>query len=180
MGSSGEQQRRPGDDGARHGHPLLLAGRELLGLVALLAGQVHAGDRVADARRQVAAPRILAGDGERQPHVLDDVEQRHQVERLEHEPGALAPQARRLRHRTAGRWPRPRAGPRRWSAGPGRRAAGAAWYLPEPDGPMSATNSPGITWQRHAAHRLDDLAGHPVLPGDARASRIGDARVAGR
>ena len=62
----GEQQRRPGHERPGDGDALLLAGRELVGLVVLLAGQVDERDDVADPLRQLAACRVLAGDRERQ------------------------------------------------------------------------------------------------------------------
>ena len=50
-----EQERRSGDEGAGDGHSLLLAGRQLVGLVMLLAGQVDQRDDVAD-RGRAARP----------------------------------------------------------------------------------------------------------------------------
>ena len=89
----GEEQRRPGDQGPRDRHALLLTGRQLVGLVASLGGQVDEGDDVVDALAQLAAGRVAAGDGEGQRHVLGDVEERDEVEGLEDEPGPLAPEA---------------------------------------------------------------------------------------
>ena len=45
----GEQEGRPGDERPGDGDALLLAGRQLVGLVVLLAGQVDQPDGVADA-----------------------------------------------------------------------------------------------------------------------------------
>ena len=69
----GEQERRPGDERAGDGHPLLLARRQLVGLVVLLAGQVDQLDDVADPVAELAAGRVPAGDGERQRDVLGRV-----------------------------------------------------------------------------------------------------------
>ena len=46
--------------------------------------------------RELALGRVLAGDRERQGDVLDDVQQRDQVERLEDEAGPLAAEPGRL------------------------------------------------------------------------------------
>ena len=56
----GEQERRPGDERAGDGDALLLAGRQLVGLVVLLAGQVDQLDDVADALGELAASRDRA------------------------------------------------------------------------------------------------------------------------
>ncbi len=51
----GEEEGRSGDQGAGHRDPLLLAGRQLVGLVVLLAGQFDRGDHVPDPLGQLAA-----------------------------------------------------------------------------------------------------------------------------
>src|SRR5438128_6311870 len=88
----GEEQRGPRDERPRDRHPLLLAGRELIGLVVGLAGEVDQGDDLGDSPRQLALARIEAGDRERERDVLGDVEQRDEVEELEDKAGLLAPQ----------------------------------------------------------------------------------------
>ena len=91
----GEQEGRPGDEGPGDGDALLLAGRQLVGLVAGLGAPRSTSSmtsRIAVA--QLAPRRIGAGDGERQADVLGDIEQRDQVERLEDEPRPVAAQAR--------------------------------------------------------------------------------------
>ena len=105
----GEQERGTGDERPGDGDPLLLAGRQLVGLVMLLAGQVDQLDDIADPFGQLAPCRVAAGDRERQRDVLDDVEQRDQVERLEDEPGPVTAQSRRIVVGQAGRGPCPRA-----------------------------------------------------------------------
>ena len=73
----------------RQRHALLLAGRELVGpVVGLVAEPDH--------RQQLADPlpvacRRVAGDEERQRHVLGDAQQRDEVEELEDESGLVAP-----------------------------------------------------------------------------------------
>ena len=136
----GQQDRRPADEGAGQRDSLLLAGGQLVGPVALAAEQVHQLEDLVDARGRVAVARIHAGDGERQRHVLVDVEERDQVEELEDEAGLLAPQAGGLgiaqvaddlavEHDLAAR-----------SAGPARRGAAAACSCPSrtaPSGPRT-------------------------------------------
>ncbi len=90
----GEEQGRAGHEGACDRHPLLLAGRQLVRLVVLLAGEVDQGDDVADPLDELAATRVVPGDRERQRDVLPDVEERDQVERLEDEAGPIAAQLR--------------------------------------------------------------------------------------
>ena len=122
----GEEEGRARDEGAGDGDALLLAGRQLVGLVVLLAGQVDELDDVADPVGELAAAGVLAGDRERQRDVLADVEQRDQVERLEDEAGPLAAQPRRLVVGEVADDLALEDRPRRWSAGRGRRGAGGA------------------------------------------------------
>ena len=140
----GEQERRSGDERPGDGDALLLAGRELVGLVALLAGQVDERDDVADPLGQLAPGRVVAGDRERQRDVLGDVEQRDEVERLEDEAGPVAAQPGRLVvGELADAWPS-----RTTSPDVGRSRPPRTWRsvdLPEPDGPIRATNSPAST-----------------------------------
>src|SRR5438874_2180115 len=97
----GEQDGRPGHEGAGDRDALLLAGGELVWTAALLAGQVHGRDHLPDAFLQLSPRRIVTGDRERQADVLANVEQWDQVERLEDEAGPLAAQPRRLTIREA-------------------------------------------------------------------------------
>ena len=150
----GEQERRPGDERAGDGDALLLAGRQLVRLVALLAGQLDEVDDLADALGQLAARRVLAGDRERQRDVLGDVEERDQVERLEDVAGPLAAEPGRWRSSDSWLMSRPS---RTTSPLVGRSRPPRSWrsvLLPEPDGPISATNSPARR-QRDAAQGLD-------------------------
>src|SRR5439155_21842281 len=68
-----EEERRPGHERTGDGDALLLAGRQLIGLVVLLAAQVDELDDVADPRRNVRRARVEAGDRERQADILGDV-----------------------------------------------------------------------------------------------------------
>src|SRR5450631_2309265 len=81
----GEQDRRPRDEGPRHGNALLLARRQLVRPMALLALEIHGLDDLADSGRDIAAPRIGPGDRERQADVLLDGQQRNEIEELEDE-----------------------------------------------------------------------------------------------
>ena len=140
--------------------------------MALLAGEVH--QRRSHRGRALRGRRsgVLAGDGERQADVLDDVEQRDQVERLEDEPGALAAEARRLvvgeaadvlalEEHLAGRGPVQAA--QELEQGALARAGRA----------HQGHELAGRHGERHAAHGLHRLAGHRVLLGEVRASRMG-------
>ena len=51
----GEEEGRPRDERSGDGDPLLLAGRQLVRLVVLLAGEVDEGDDVADPLGELAA-----------------------------------------------------------------------------------------------------------------------------
>ena len=86
----------------------------------------------------------LAGDRERQADVLGDVEERDQVEELEDEAGPVAAQpGRRVVGQLADRLALEDD-----LAGVGRSSPPSSWrsvLLPEPDGPISATNSPAST-----------------------------------
>ena len=55
----GEEEGRPGHEGAGDRDPLLLAGRQLVGLVVLLAGEVDERDDVPDPLGELAAARVL-------------------------------------------------------------------------------------------------------------------------
>ena len=112
--------------------------------MALLAGQVDELDHLGDPLLELALVRVATGDRERQGHVFDDVQQRDEVERLEDEPRPVAPQPRglvvgQLAEILAFERDLPDVGrsrpPRTWSS----------VDLPEPDGPISATNSPAST-----------------------------------
>ncbi len=121
-GLVGEEQRRPGREGAGERHPLLLAARELRRVVVAALGEADLGQQIVGAPAGAA----LAGELERQQHVLARGQVAEQLERLEDEAdlgraaGAPAGPPRApgsARRRGA---PRPRSG------GRGRRAARAA------------------------------------------------------
>src|SRR5262245_50085016 len=98
----GQEDGRPGHEGAGDGDALLLALRQLVGPMALLVGQLDELHRLTDALLELALVRVLAGDRERQADVLADVQERDEVERLEHEAGLVSPDARRLAIREPG------------------------------------------------------------------------------
>ena len=79
------------DEGARHRHALLLAARELRGVVVAAVAEADA------LEQRVAAPaRVLAAQLERHLDVLARRERRDQVERLEHEADPRGAQPRAL------------------------------------------------------------------------------------
>ena len=178
----GEEQRRAGHERTGDRDALLLAGRQLVGLVVLLAGQVDELDHVADALGDLAARRVLAGDRERQGDVLGHVEERDEVERLEDEPGPVAAQPRgpvvgqladdlALEDR-----------PRRSS---GRSRPPSSWrsvLLPLPDGPMSATNSPAATDREtpRSASTVVSPSGYDLVRSRAFEDRARSRRSRGR
>ena len=152
-----EEERGPRDERPRDRDPLLLAGRELVRAVALLARQVDERRSPSWTRSRSSpcagsCPAIVNGE----PDVLADVEQRDEVEELEDEARLLAAEPGRLvvgqRADVAALeddvpvvgWSRP---PSSWRS----------VLLPEPDGPMRATNSPGADRERDAPERIDGV-----------------------
>ena len=130
------------------------------------------GDRVADAGRELAGARVLPRDREREADVLHDVEQRHEVERLEHEPGALAPQAGRgVVREAADLLALEEDLARRRLVEPAEQLEQRA--LARPRRAHERDELAGHHLQAHAADGLDGLAGHPVSFVSAVASRIG-------
>ena len=134
----GEQERRAGDDRARDGDALLLARGQLIGAMALLAGQLDQRDRVADPvgeRRPERGswPAIVNG----RPTFSTTFSSGTRLNDWNTKPVSLAPQARRL---VVGQ-PADRLAledaPRRTSAGRARRAAGAACSCRIPTGPSA-------------------------------------------
>src|ERR1035437_591091 len=89
----GKQDRGLPQQGAGQGDALLLARRELIGVVALPPQKVDQLENLVDLLRSLAAARVDAGDRERQSHVLVHVEKRNEVEELEDEAGLLATEA---------------------------------------------------------------------------------------
>ncbi len=85
-GLVGEDDARPRRQGAGGGHPLLLAARELGGAVLEALAQVEGVDHLL----HPVAVGLAAGDVQRQTDVLERVEGRHQVERLEDEADLVA------------------------------------------------------------------------------------------
>ena len=136
--------------GRGRARPAVARRRTAVGPVLLAAGRSTSRQHVADARgarrRGGITPAIVNGRATFSSHV----EQRDQVEELEDEAGLLAAQPGGLASASRlitspSRTTSPEVGwsspPRRWSS----------VLLPEPDGPMRATNSPG----RPSARRLE-------------------------
>src|SRR5918992_2293790 len=84
----GQQDRGGGCQRPGQRDALLLAGRQLLGKVPRLVGQAHQLQELVDPL--VVARHRVAGDEERQRHVLGHRQQRDQVEELEDETGLRA------------------------------------------------------------------------------------------
>jgi hypothetical protein len=76
-----EQQLRPGHEGARDRDALLLAARELLGIVVHAVGKAHSRQHRARIRLRAHG----AGKLERKHHVFQSGHRRQELERLEHE-----------------------------------------------------------------------------------------------
>ena len=90
-GLVGEHERRVGDQRPGHGHALPLAAGELAGAVAGVVGEPHR------LEERVHPPSPLRGghaplQEQRELHVLEDGEHRHQVEGLEDEADVVEPQ----------------------------------------------------------------------------------------
>ena len=99
-GLVGEQDRRPGGEGAGEGDPLLLAPRELARIVMAALRQPHGGQQLVGASEGVGEAEQL----DRQQHVLARGEVRQQLEALEDEADLLAAEQGEavLRHRLDG------------------------------------------------------------------------------
>jgi hypothetical protein len=146
-GLVGQDHRRVVHQAARDGHSLLLAARELRGHGACTVLHVQRGRAVPRAR--CACLRIRhAGQHGQQRDVVGDVEEGNQVGRLEDEADAVAPQcaqvvdAASLRRRSPSS-PRVMRPPR--GVDDRTEATSASVLLPEPEGPISPTTSPGAT-----------------------------------
>ena len=86
-GLVGEQDGGFVDQGARDGHALLLAARQLIGVIALAAGQPHHRKQGLGALRPVGGP---SGVKQRQLHIFQRRGAGEQVEALEDEPDSAA------------------------------------------------------------------------------------------
>ena len=151
---------RPGD-----GDALLLAagelGREMIGAMR----QPHLGQQRAGRLEGVG----LAGELQRQRHVLQRRHGRHQVERLEHDADVGAADERQLvLAQPQKSWPATRTGRRVARSRPAITISSEV--LPEPLGPTMATDSPGATVDIDA---LQDLH----RPGAARQGERNVAQV---
>ena len=138
----GEQDLRVVDQGPGHGHALHLPAGELARQMAAPLGQAQVGQQPLP----VGLGPVLAVEGERQQHVFQHRQGRHQMEALEHVAEDPPADARELRLGEYSGRPR---------ISPGRRAAGSPELglsrqprmltkvvLPEPEGPTKETNSP--------------------------------------
>jgi hypothetical protein len=139
-GLVGENQRRVGDDGARHGHALLLPAGKLARQVMQAVLQAHQLERRGGVLDALGLFQV--GQLERQFHVLQRREHRNQVELLEDEADVLVAPMRDLRGRSyrASAWPSTRISPELGRSMAAIRCSSVD--LPEPDGPISTTNSP--------------------------------------
>ena len=119
--------------------------------------------RAARARAARVAASRRPRDQRRQQHVLDRGQRRQQVEELEDEADVLAAQAGQRAVVEAVVAPAADRDAARASASRARRAMCSSVLLPEPDGPMIATNSPGRDRQVDAVERAD---GRPPVAED--------------
>ena len=90
----GQQQGRMQDEGAGQRDPLLLAAAEVLRIVRQPLAESHALQQFTRGLDRVAALGHAPAEFERQQDVLERVQVRQQLERLEHESEALRPQRR--------------------------------------------------------------------------------------
>ena len=138
VGSSASRS-AAGDDGAGDRDPLLLSAGELARRVLFPAVQAHRCQR--RARGRMPRGGRLAAIEQRQLDVLERRRAREQIEALEHEAEVVPAQQRALIARQRSRRARPGTDTR-----PGRHIETAEDIhqvdLPEPLGPMIATNSP--------------------------------------
>ena len=125
------QQVGLGDKRAGNGDAHAHAAGKLAREFPRLAGEADAGERVGGATLAFGARD--ASEVERQPHVGGRPRPRHQRRVLEHE-GEACP----LRRRPKGRHARPSG-----RSSPATRRSSV--LLPHPDGPITETNSPGVT-----------------------------------
>ena len=151
----GEEERRPGHERPGDRDALLLAGRQLVGLVALLAGQVdeldrRRGSRSAAARPRGSPPAIVNGSATFSATSRSGI--RLKTGRRSRSSVAAQP-GRGVVGQRADR-SRPRGRPRRTSAGRGRRAAGGACSCRSPTDPSARrTRRPRRSARRRAAPR---------------------------
>src|SRR5712671_6565037 len=89
-GLVGKEELRLGDEGARECHALLLAAGERLGVMPQPLGEAHALEHLRRAVRRARFARELQG----QHHVLQRVQRRQQLKRLEHETEEARAQSR--------------------------------------------------------------------------------------
>ena len=141
VGSSASSSGGSATEGAGQRHALLLAARELAGIVAEAVAEADRAQRRLGAVEGVGA----AGEFQRDRDVLQRRHGRDQVEGLEHDADMVAAEARQrvLVHAPRGR------GRRRASGPPVGRSSPASSIisedLPEPEGPTRPTASPAPT-----------------------------------
>ena len=161
VGSSARMTLGLRDDGARDGHALLLSARELAGMVIEPLAEADALERLVARAHALACVRDALVE-QRQLDVLDGAGAREQVEALEDEAeravadlGELvAAHARHLAARRAGSAP---------DVGRSRQPTMfISVDLPEPELPMTATNSPASMASVDAAQRVHLDVAHLV------------------
>ena len=138
----GEEDRRRRGERAGKGHSLLLTGAQLVRTSIRLVDQPDEAQELADPLAMLSER--STGDEERERHVLAHRQKGDEVEELEHEPGLAPPgEVRCSSSRAVTSMPSMTTVPLVGSSSPPR-----SWsivLLPEPDGTMSATNSPLVT-----------------------------------
>ena len=130
-GLVGEHDLGPGDERPGDRDALLLAAGELRGTVAQALVEPDPRGDLAHLR----APRAAAVEAQRQADVLGDRQRRHQVEGLEDEADALAPQDRQPPLAEPGEVDARRARRCRTSAGPARPPRAGTCSCPTPTAP---------------------------------------------
>ena len=142
----GQQDRRVVDQRARDRDALLLAARQLVRMVIRpVARGRPASSTVGRALVPLGRLQRVAAVEQRQLDVVERRGPRQQVEPLEHEPDLLVADAPPARPSTSATRPRRRGSTARTSARSRQPTMCMNVDLPEPDGPVTARNSPGST-----------------------------------
>ena len=152
-GLVGQNDFRIVDQGARDAHPLLLAAGELGGQMPGAVFQAHVGQRRERLLLVGHAVKVL-----RQHDVFERGQVRNQVELLEDEADFFRPGAVQILGGNAGPRLRRRARSRRRWDDRGSRSDSTSVDLPEPEGPMTASHSPGVNFERDIIQGADDAA----------------------
>ena len=139
---------------ARDRHALLHAARELGRPLVHGVGQAHRGQQLARALLALRGADAAFAHQRRQRHVLQRGEGRQQVVELEHEAQRAAPAQRQAGVVQRPAPPRPASGSCPAVMRSSRPMMLSSVLLPEPEGPISATNSPRADAQVHAVQHL--------------------------